>query len=373
MRPINTMLKGNLLYIALALMSVLLVFTLTACGSDDLDYDYPSGDSQSHPEYDADSDPDDRWDDGNSGGDASLLDEPMTPERAEAIFTAFAVNSYEDYVELSEEAWQAISADERTAMYEKFSAIAEEIGLKVSKSESEWLASMDWNIDTSNLFLCALMSLGYNNTAEMTYLQSVYSYQKGVYDGKYMPLPDEILAVADNLRVEYNSGSYLLCVGGDHNIEQVTYEWTTQEESFYTSGSVTAVKTDDIFTNVKVPYSINGQNGVFANAKFGETDFLPIFKGIGAIDDNGAFLTEQIDICAVNVFDAEILYVLSREELGIITIAVVEFDEAESKYVWDGQTFTARDRCCLNRDNEFCYVDLEGSLQNLTKTYTGGV
>ena len=369
--------KKRFLSITLALMSALLIFSLTACGSEDSDYDAPAADSQSQPQYDADSAPDgggdDSWDDGDSGGDASLLDEPMTPERAEAIFTAFAVNSYEDYMDLREEAWQAMSADERTAMYEEFSAIAPEMGLTVSKSESEWLESMDWNIDTYNLFLCALMSLGSNNSAELTYLQSVYSYEKGIYDGKYGPLPDELLAVADNLRVEYHSGSYLLCVGGDHNIQQMTYEWTTQEESFYASGSVTAVKTDDIFTDMKASYSINGENGIFKSAKFASTDFLPIFQGIGAIDESGAFLTEQIDICAVNVFDAEILYVLSREDIGIITIAVAVFDEAQEQYVWDGQTYMARDRCCFNRDNEFCYVDLDGNLQNLTKVYVGGV
>ena len=364
MQTIKTKLKGNLLYIALTLMSILLVFTLTACGSDDTDlYPHYSGSGyESEPGYDEDDD----------DGESQITSEPMTAECAKKIYAAFASNSYEDYVDLRQEAWAAKSADERSAMYGEFSAIAREMGLTVSKSESEWLESMDWNIDTYNLFLCSLASLDPGNGTKIQFLQSVYSYEKGLIAGKFEPLDGKILAAADNLRVEYNSGTYLLCVGGDHNIEHVTYEWTTQGESFYASGTVTAVKTDDIFTNVKASYSINGENGIFKNAKFGATDFLPIFKGIGAIDENGAFLTEQIDICAVNVFDAEILYVLSREELGIITIAVAEFDEAGSKYVWDGQTYISRSRCCFNRNNEFCYVDLEGSLQNLTKTYTGG-
>lgn len=357
--------KRRFMCVALACISVFLIFTLTACDSDDLDFDDSGSGYESEPEYSDGSE-----DSGDS--QSSLLDEPMTAERAEKIYLAFANNSYEDYVDLSQEAWEAKNAGERTEMYEKFSAIAKEIGLKVSKSESEWLESMDWNIDMYNLFLCSLVSLDVDNADQIQYLQSLYSYKKGLLNEKYEALDEKILAAADNLRVEYNLGTYLLCVGGDHNIEQMTYEWTTEEESFAASGSVTAVKTDDIFTNVKVSYSINGQKGIFKTVQFASTDLRPVFEGIGAIDANGAFLTEQIDICAVNVFDAEILYILSKEELGIVTIAVVEFDESQNEYVWDGQSFTARDRCCFNKDNEFCYIDLDGNLQNLTRAYAGG-
>lgn len=354
--------KRRYMCVALVLAAVMLVFGLTACEPNDSDMDYSDSDSVDESEYSDDSEED----------PSSLSDERMTAERAEAIYVAFADNSYEDYLELGQEAWDAKTAEERTAMYKEFCVIAEQIGLKVSRNESEWLESMDWNIEMYNLFLCALVSLDLDNDTQIKYLQSVYSYGKGVHDGKFEPLDENILAVADNLRVEYNLGTYLLCVGGDHSIEQITYEWTTQEESFAASGSVKVVVTDDTFADTSVSYSINGQNGVFETAKFGTTDFLPIFKGIGAIDENNAFLAEQIDICAVNVFDAEILYVLSQEDIGLTTIAVVVYDDSRGEYVWDGQTYLTHDRCCFNKDGEFCYVDMEGDLWNLTETYAGG-
>lgn len=301
--------------------------------------------------------------------------EPMTAQRAEEIYAVFAeiYASYGDYVDLSDEEatakWESYDADARALMYEQFLEIAPELGL--STNESEWIENMDY-YSSGTLFYRALLSLDANNDTHLPYLQSIYNYQKGLESGKYDPLDDRLLAVADNLTIEYYTDSYLLCTGGDHSIQQMTYDWTVKESSFGVNGSITAVKTGDIFKDESVSYYINGQNGVFENAEFGSTDFLPIFKGIGAIDENGAFLSEQIDICAVNVFDAEILYVLSREELGIITIAVVEFDESQGKYVWDRQTYTARDRCCFNKDDEFCYVDPQGDLWNLTKTYAGG-
>ena len=175
------------------------------------------------------------------------------------------------------------------------------------------------------------------------------------------------------MTIEYYTGSYLLCTGGDHNIQQMTFDWTVEENSFNVSGFITAVETDDIFTDESVSYTISGENGVFNSAEFGSADFLPIFESIGAIDENGAFLTQQINICAVNVFDAGTLFVLSEEDVGIITIAVVEYDESKGQYVWDGQTYTSGSRCCFNKDNEFYYADIEGDgIWRLGKADAGG-
>lgn len=57
------------MFIALALISVLLVFTLTACGSDD-SYPVYSGGDVSDPTY------------GEDDEKSSFLDKPMTAERA---------------------------------------------------------------------------------------------------------------------------------------------------------------------------------------------------------------------------------------------------------------------------------------------------
>ena len=305
--------------------------------------------------------------DSQSGDDGqfSILDTPMTPQRAEEIYAAFAKvsASHGDYMHLSDEEATAkcksYDADAKALMYQQFSGIARKLGLRTKRSEAEWIQDMDV-YKSGTLFYRALLSLDADNDNDLPYLQSVYSYQKGLKSGKYAPLDDRILAVADNLTIEYYTGSYLLCTGGDHIIQQMTYDWTVEEASFNASGSITAVKTDDIFKDESVSYYISGENGVFSTVEFGSTDFLPILRGIGAIDKNGAFLTQQINICAVNVFDAGTLFVLSQEESGIITIAVVEYDRSQGKYVWNGETYISRSRCCFNRDNEFTYADIEG-------------
>ncbi len=358
------------MFIVLVLISVLLTFTLTACGSDDSNlYPHDSG-------SDYESDPGYSEDDHNS--QSSFLDKPMTAQRAEEIYAAFAevYASYGDYMGLYDEEatakWKSYDADARASMYQQFSEIAQKLGLSTKCNESEWIEDMD-SYTSGTLFYRGLLSLDADNDKHFPYLQSVYNYQKGLENGKYEPLDDRILAAADNLTIEQYTGSYLLCTGGDHNIQQMTYDWTVEESSFNASGSITAVKTDDIFKDESVSYTISGENGVFNNAEFGSTDFLPIFKGIGAIDENGAFLTQQIGICAVNVFDAGTLFVLSEEKLGIITIAVVEYDEAAGKYVWDGQTYTSRSRCCFTKDNEFYYADIEGDgIWRLGKAKAGG-
>lgn len=355
--------KKRFMYIVLMLISVLLIFALAACGGNnsDLYYDYGDNSDEGDWQYDEDD------------AESSFFDEPMTAERAEEIYTVFVNASYEEYREPSDEeataTWESYDAEARTSMYQQFSEIAEALGLSVNSTEAEWIEHMDY-YSSGSLFSRALISLDMDNDAYLGYLRSIYSYQKGLNEGKYGPLDATILAVADNLVIEQYIGSNLLCVGGDHNIEQVTYEWTMQEESFAAGGSVTAVKTDDIFTDEKVSYFINGQKGIFETVEFGSTDLLPVFKGIGAIDTNGAFLTKQVDICAVNLFDAEILYILSQDEAGI-TIAVVVFDESQGKYVWDEQIYTAIERCCFTKDNEFCYLDAEGELWNLTQAYEG--
>ncbi len=353
------------LFIVMALISVLLVFTLTACGSDD-SYPVYSGGDVSDPTY------------GEDDEKSSFLDKPMTAERAKEIYAAFAevYASYGDYMDLYDEEatakWKSYDADARTLMYQQFSEIAQKLGLSAKYDEAEWIEDMDY-YTSGTLFYRGLLSLDADNDSHFPYLQSVYSYQKGLESGKYEPLDDRILAAADNLTIEQYKGAYLLCTGGDHNIQQMTYDWTMEEDSFNASGSITAVKTDDIFKDISVPYYISGENGVFNNVEFAGTDFLPIFKGIGAIDENGTFLTQQINICAVNVFDAGTLFVLSEEELGIITIAVVEYDEAAGKYVWDGETHTSRSRCCFNKDNEFYYADIEGDgIWRLGKAKAGG-
>lgn len=325
---------------------------------------------------DGDGEPIDSRTDDNS--QSSFLDQPMTEQRAGEIYAAFAevYASYGEYLDFYDEEatvkWESYDAGARALMYQQFSEIAQKLGLSTKRNESEWIEDMDY-YTSGNLFYRGLLSLDADNDNHFPYLQSVYNYQKGLESGKYEPLDERILAAADNLTIEYYTGSYLLCTGGDHNIQQMTYDWTVEEDSFNASGSITAVKTDDIFKDESVSYYISGENGVFNNAEFGSADFLPIFKGIGAIDENGAFLAQQINICAVNVFDAGTLFVLSEEDHGIITIAVVEYDKSKGQYVWDGQTYTSRSRCCFNKENEFYYADIEGDgIWRLGEANAGG-
>lgn len=342
-------------FITLVLISVLFIFTLTACSSDNSNL-YPQdsgGDYESNLGYNEDD------------NESTFLDEAMSAERAKEIYAAFAevYASYEEYLELYDEEatakWESYDADACTLMYQQFLNIAQKLGLSIKNNESEWIENMNF-YTSGNLFYRALLSLDSDNDKHFAYLQSVYSYQKGLESGKYEPLDDAILAMADNLTIEYYTGSYLLCTGGDHLIQQMTFDWTMEEEYFNASGSITAVKTDDIFKDISVPYYISGEKGAFNNVEFGYTDFLPIFKSIKAIDDNGRMLSQQINICAVNVFDVQTLFVLSEDHLGIITIAVAEYDKSKDQYVWDKQIYTSRSRCCLNKNNEFYYADVEG-------------
>jgi hypothetical protein len=359
--------KRNLfLSTAAVLVAVLLVFALTACGSAEAEYSYTSVTGEDSMEDSSwEDDPVDEYDE-YEDDQAPSVGDGMTAARVEEIYTILKDAFYEEYnLYTAEEAtaeWETYDDEMRTLLYEQHCEIARELGIPVNFDEYDWIEYMNSDTRYNNLLVRSLLSLGNNDVQYLSKMIGVYTYQKGVIEGDYESLHDDILATADDLTVEYYTDTYLLCVGGNHLIEQMVRGWSVEEESFGAGGTITAVKEDDTYDAVKVSYAVNGANGVFNTAEFGGTDILPILRDMGAIDDSNTFLAEQIDICAVNVFDAEQIFVLSQEYSGTITIAVLTYDEIASAYVWDGQILTTDERCCFSKDNRFYYIDYEGYL-----------
>ena len=209
----------------------------------------------------------------------------------------------------------------------------------------------------------AFLSLSLENQGprDLEYYARIYRYVRGVKDGKYPPLHPEILATADDITVEYRTGEYLLCVGSAHSIAEATKAWTTMDSFFYHSGSFHPIADSPD----AMEFSIGGEEGKMQSATFAGTDFMPVFRGIGALAQDGSLQNEMLQICAISVSCAPALYVLTQDASGLITVAVVRYDQSKGSYVWNGEMLTTKERCCFNDEDVFCYINENETLQQM--------
>lgn len=362
----------------------LTIFLLAGCDastSSDDDYDY----SEENPTYweddvDAGTLSDDDYDysegnptyseddavvseDTNSSDTTSLDNVEITDEFARVVYAALKKHSFEKYKTVTAVQWLAYTQEEKHQAYEDFSAIHKELGFKVNL-EDAWIRGMDEDAEFYStdyyIFSFAIRQMGFDDPEV---LFSLYNYAQGLDEEKYKSLHPKILSAADDITVEYYVGSYLLCIGGTHNIVQMTQKWTDQESSFIQTGSVTPTSTKDAFKDIDMDYTIGGEDGYFQQADFGAADLLPVFKAIGAIDKNGKMIQGQIQISAKGAFDAPKLFVLTQQSDGIIKFSVVEYDKDSTVYDWNGEVFTTSERCCFDKDGNFLYIDEAGTLQ----------
>jgi len=364
--------------IVVLLVLCLLLPCLAACEDDSYSYGgggyYDDDGGGNGSGYDDDDDNWwDDWDDGNknNNGAASLGDGPFTEELIYEIYSIMNSHSFEKYRSVidGEETWNSYSDAEKTALFETFSSMAKELGLSFSNSESQWRENMDEDCGYYSLWAGAFISLSINGDVQsrLSNFSSIFNYVRGLEDGKYSPLHPEILAAADSLTVEYYIGSYLLCVGGIHNISQITYKAMTHEEGiYYESGGITAVDGADIFSDDHLSYYISGGNGVIESVSFGETEFVPVLRAVGAIDGDGLMLNDQIQISAISEFNAPVLYVHTQDGNGLITVAAVRYNQNAGAYEWDGEMFNTSERTCFTKDGVFCYIDENGKLQKVS-------
>jgi len=313
---------------------------------------------------------DENYDDTEENTGFALIDGIMTEELAYEIYTIMDLYSFGEYryITDSEETWNAYTDDEKTELFENISAMATELGLIYScSSESEWLEKMNEDVNYYSLWASAYMSLSMDTESQrkMETCSNVYYYVQGIEDGKYSPLHPEILAKTDSYTVEYYQGDYLLCIGGSHNITQITREFANNDYGIFTqSGSVTSVVKEDIFESEDASYYISGGEGKFENVDFGDADFIPILQSLGAADDDGTLINEQIQISAITLFNAETLYIHTQDGEGLIKFAVVRFNEDTNLYEWDGEIFVTPERTCFGEDKIFRYIDENGTLQS---------
>lgn len=340
--------------IALVLTLCLLVFTLTACGDDSSDTAYEDYDEEATT-----------TDDTSLMDTLSLDDITITEAFARDVHTAMQTHSFENYNSITSEEWKTMGEEERHQVYEAFFGILTDLGFSVPTEESTWIEGMDEDADFYTDYLIwdlAFQNLGFTGEDQ---LYALNSYIQGVDDGKYTSLHPEIFAAADDITVEYYEDQYLLCVGGNHNIAQLTKSWTTEESWFTQSGSVTPISTGDVFEDVSFSYSVGGSDGRFEEATFGEADLLLILKAIGAVAEDGTMQREQLQISAKSSFDAPQLFFLTQSDDGSIIFTVATYSEDDAMYVWDGKLFTTTERCCFDKDGNFCYIDNSGTLQTI--------
>lgn len=354
-----------------ALLSMcLLCISLCACQKDAAQPGYEP-DGQSYE--DAASNGDEELYDGETphedaepaGSAPPVADEPLTEARANEIYAVFQSRSYETYraIENSAEAWNACSDAEKTRVFEDFSAMAQGLGFPVGVTESQWSEAMASNVGYYTYDWSAFLSLSLeiHGPRDLEYYADIYRYVRGVKDGKYPPLHPEILATADDITVEYRTGEYLLCVGAAHSIMEATKAWTTMDSFFYQSGSVTPIADSPD----AMAYSIGGEDGKMQSATFAETDFMPVFRDIGALAQDGSLQNEMLQICAIDASRAPVLYVLTQDASGLITVAVVRYDQSGGGYIWNGEMLTTKERCCFNDEDVFCYIDESETLQQI--------
>lgn len=357
--------------IVLLLSLCLLLPFLAACEDDSYSNGGGYFNDDENGNYSNDSIDDNDWnDDGNNNGN-SLGKGPFTEESINEIYSIMNSHSFEEYRSIinGEETWNSYDDAAKSALFETFSSMAKELGFSFSNSESEWRDNMDEDCGYYALWANAFLSLSLNGDGQskVENYASIFNYVKGIENGKYSPLHPEILAAADNLTVEYYIGSYLLCVGGNHNISQITYKAMTDEGGiYYESGGVTAVDGADIFSDDHLSYEISGGNGIIDSVSFGNTEFVPILQAIGAIDGDGLMLNDQIQISAINVFNAPVLYIHTQDENGLITVAVVRYNQNSGAYEWNGEMFNTSERTCFTKDGIFCYIDDNGTLQHIS-------
>ena len=359
----------RILIIGLAfLMLCMLLPALASCDKEEPyigDYIYEedsdgndSDDDYSHGDYDGSDD--------NSNSAAG--DGPLTEDRAYEIHAVFKAYSFDEYYSSAGANWSGKDDTERTAMFDDFFGMASDLGIPFSVSEEEWIENMDWyGEDSYSLWYRGFSSLSFSYTYDsvIQHYVSVFQYVEGLEAGEYDPLHPEILAVADSLTIEYYADRPMLCLGGVHNISQIFIDSMNDAGGvYYESGSVTAVEGADIFGDDNHDYSIEGGNGVIDRAEFGDTDLVQVFRAIGAIDDSGEMQNELIQISAISVFNAPILFVLTQDAAGLITFAPVRY--SDGAYDWDGEVFTTIERTCFSATGAFCYIDGDGSLRTIS-------
>ncbi len=289
-----------------------------------------------------------------------------TDEFAREVYSAFMDNAIDQYEDIVTEEWLEFSAEEKERVYDSISAMLIQLGFHPVPLNG-WIAEMDSDADFYSDYYIrsfAIENMGYDDADG---LWALFRYAEGMEEGAHGPLHPEILAAADVITIEYYLDSYLLCIGGTHCVTQMTREWMAQEPSFMQGGSVTPIDTGDIFENVSIDYIIYGENESFQRADFGDTDLLPVMRGIGAIADDGAMLGQQLQISARSTFNAPKLFVMTEAEDGLITFAVAVFDEASGIYNWDGEVIRTYERCCFDADGNFLYIDENGSLQTISE------
>lgn len=353
-------------YFALFLVICTFIAVLSACSNAPSNEDvYP--DTMEEPMEEAYYE-EPTWEDSTSSEQVntfSLDDTPITEEFAREVHTVMQAYSFDYYKGITSEQWKVFGCDEKNQMYEAFFGMLTELEFPVNVTKDAWILTMDedagfysdyriWGFAFENLGLYGAETLA-----------SLRGYIQGIEDGKYSALNSEIFAVADDITVEYYEGKYLLCVGGNHNIAQITKSWTTEDSMFDQSGSVTPVSTGDIFNDIDLSYYIGGSEGVFEYADIGDTDLLAILKTMGAIGDSGTMLCNQIQISAKSCSNAPKIFVLSQNDDGIITVAVLEYSGDIGMYIWDGNLLTTSERCCFDNDGNFCYVGKNGTLQSI--------
>lgn len=342
------------------------ILSFTACGNKSLENTmYISDDDSEDEEYvlDDDSLEEDISHDYMGEIDTFSLDDMIiTEEFAFEVHAVMQAHSFEDYKNIDAIQWGALNEEKKHQAYEVFFGILLDLGLPVNAEEVAWIKAMDEDADFYTDYLMwgfAFQNMGFTEPEKLNLLDK---YIQDIKEQKYAPLHPDIFNMADDITIEYNLGQYLLCTGGDHDMAQMTREWTTEETWFMTTGSITPVANDDIFEEERVEYSISGENGKMTTASIGEVNLLPVFRGMGALGEDGSMAHEQIQMSAKTTFDAPSLYILSEGTLGKINIAILKYSKDDKKYVWDNKVLVTNYRSCFSKDGAFCYIGENGEL-----------
>jgi uncharacterized protein YxeA len=366
--------------ISIILIILLVIVGMMACKeeNDDASNDYDQS------QYDDEDDSDLSGDEGENEGDDededksseetktfSLNDVAITVEFAQRVYTAMEEHSFESYRSIDTEKWKALSGEDKHQMYEAYLGMLEDLGFSVNTKDEQWLEHMDEDVDFYYGYLVwgfAFKNLGleeYNGVNGDEILVRLYTYISGIEAGKYEPLHPEIFDIADDMTVEHYVSQYLLCVGGMHNVAQLTKAWTKAESWFTQTGTITPISTGDSFKDKKITYSFDGSEGKFTDAILDETDYMDVLIALAAISEDGTMLNDQIQISTKNVFDARKIFFLTQDDSGLISFAILTYDENQVKYVWDGKIINTSERTCFDNDSNFCYIDENGILQKI--------
>lgn len=281
--------------------------------------------------------------------------DPFTPENVDQLYPSLKALSFEKYWRAFQEDWDGYSESERRGIYGGIVRFAQATGDVPRKDYDTWAEDIAAYLGgNDNVWYCASKAMGLNLDA-LPNAVSLFYYAQGLEQGDDPPLHPEILATADSLDIAYGDDR-LLCLNRNHSVVFINKEWTTAEDIFYHSGSVQPKGGDDLSLYVE------GEDGRMTRSTLGGFDLMNVYAGMGALEADGSLRNNAIQICTYVFSDEVRLFVLTQDEAGVISIAILEYNEGKGSFAWDGQLITTTEQCCFSPDGEFCYIDDTGTM-----------